>query len=77
MPYAASPDGLIWFRENGTFQVFEFVFDPISPDLQQAWGVTGGTTNAANWTITAVPVPAAVWLFASAVAGLSFLRRPG
>jgi hypothetical protein len=28
-----------------------------------------------TWTVSAVPIPAAVWLFGSALAGLGWLRR--
>ena len=76
VPYLASPNGLIWFSGGGV-SVWEFWEDPISPDGQTAFQIDGGPVNGSTWTITAVPVPAAVWLFASAVAGLSFLRRPG
>ncbi len=38
-----------------------------------AYGIASGTIVGA----TLVPVPAAVWLFASALAGLGWLRRPG
>ena len=75
VPFAASPNGLIWFSSGGGVAVFEFVFDPISPDLQTAWSVDGETIDASAWTIAAVPVPAAVWLFASGMLGLGWLRR--
>jgi len=35
----------------------------------------GGSIDIDNFTATVVPVPAAVWLFGSALAGLGFLRR--
>ena len=31
--------------------------------------------SSSNLALTAVPVPAAVWLFGSALAGLGFMRR--
>ena len=34
-----------------------------------------GTTAHTAWSVAAVPVPAAVWLFGSALAGLGWLRR--
>jgi hypothetical protein len=39
--------------------------------LGQYDGITGRTA----WSLAAVPVPAAVWLFGSALAGLGWLRR--
>ncbi|MEZ5566459.1 MAG: PEP-CTERM sorting domain-containing protein [Gammaproteobacteria bacterium] len=35
----------------------------------------GAEGNAGQWQLHVVPVPAAVWLFGSAAAGLMFLRR--
>jgi len=46
-----------------------------APDLQGALVIAGEFIVADNWTITAVPVPAAVWLFGSALAGLGWMRR--
>ena len=74
VPFAASPNGLIWF-DGTTVRVFEFFYDPIAPDLQGAIVIDGGTLDASAWTITAIPVPAAAWLFGSALAGLGWLRR--
>ncbi len=38
-------------------------------------GGDGLFTFSASGTVTAIPVPAAVWLFGSALAGLGFVRR--
>lgn len=46
------------------------VFVTVSGDLP-----VGGDDRTAEYTISAVPVPAAVWLFASALGGLGWFRR--
>jgi hypothetical protein len=41
----------------------------------QAWNVAGGDVVIDDITMSVVPVPAAVWLFGSALAGLGWFRR--
>ncbi len=38
-------------------------------------GLYGAEGNAGQWVLNPIPVPGAVWLFASAMAGLAFVRR--
>jgi hypothetical protein len=39
------------------------------------FGFGGGTVELDNIVVSAVPIPAAVWLFGSALAGLGWMRR--
>jgi hypothetical protein len=67
-------DAIIRFQGGGV-QVWQVYDDPISLEGWNAEGIDGGAFNAASWSIQAVPVPAAVWLFGSALAAIGFLRR--
>jgi len=60
-------------------------FSSVGPGTYQGWfsagSKNGGTTTWADYEVavtvspTAVPIPAAVWLFGSALAGLGWIRR--
>lgn len=66
MPYAATGDFLQIYEFNGALK------NVTSLNLRVAGGTGFGFDDL---TVTEVPVPAAVWLFASALAGLGWMRR--
>ncbi len=70
------PTGIIWFEAaSNSVRVWQVIYDPISLEGWIPYQIEDEAYNADNWTIQVVPVPAAVWLFASALAGLGFLKR--
>ena len=65
---------------GGTIDIVPGVFDPFwGPEsgsyLNQCGGSGCGGSAILGGSISAVPVPAAAWLFGTALAGLAFLRR--
>ena len=72
----AMPTGIIWFEAaSNSVRVWQVIYDPISLEGWIPYQFEGEAYNAVNWTIQVVPVPAAVCLFASALAGLGVLKR--
>ncbi|MDB4308249.1 VPLPA-CTERM sorting domain-containing protein [Gammaproteobacteria bacterium] len=55
---------------GGTYEVSGY-----DVELARNWGEEAFVRNIVSGTVTAVPVPAAAWLFGSALAGLGLLRR--
>ena len=61
--------------ETGSFQTI--TFDPAWANLERLEMFNDGSAvlSLDNIAINVVPIPAAVWLFGSALAGLGWLRR--
>jgi hypothetical protein len=55
---------------GGTYQVSGYEFEGTT-----VWGGQTFIRDIVSGTVTAVPIPAAVWLFGSALAGLGWMRR--
>ena len=58
---------------SGLFAFSGKVLDIAGPDIRAIFG--GSPSGTTNLVLQTVPVPAAVWLFGSALAGLGWVRR--
>ena len=66
-------DEWTWFDTSGLGEVYGLSFSLDSSDSGQFGINTSAYLAADNFSV--VPVPAAVWLFGSALAGLGWMRR--
>ena len=75
------PGGSDVNEENWTNVVFDSSFSTVysvrisSQSISSPFGSQPQQTSIDNFAATVVPVPAAVWLFGSALAGLGWMRR--
>lgn len=73
--YTAVDDVTSYFfnAEDDSFHAFDMSFDTLSG--LGIWSATDADGLVVSGTISAVPVPAAVWMFGSAIFGLAGLKR--
>lgn len=77
-PYLGVPAGYTsgdLLSSSNTFAGASFASLGITPDTYLwTWGA-GGNADSLTFTVTTVPIPAAAWLFGSALLGLGGLKR--